>query len=64
MVENQVTIAVIGTKLDLLNERVEQILEDHEARIRTLERKSVWSQVFDGVLAVGSAIGAFIGTRT
>jgi len=36
---------------------------DHETRIRTLEKKGFWSNVFDGVLALGTVIAGFMGLR-
>jgi hypothetical protein len=49
-------MASMGTKLDLLIQRIDPVITDHESRLRKLEQK-VW--LASGVaLAGGGALGA------
>lgn len=58
----QTTMATIGTKLDLLIQRVDPLLTDHETRLRKLEQK-VW--VASGAaLAGGGALGSLLAHLT
>lgn len=50
-------------KVIVSNERALSMIEDHEMRIRSLEKKSVWGNVADAILAIGTAVGAWLGMK-
>lgn len=52
-------MASMGTKLDLLIQRIDPVITDHETRLRRLEAK-VWI-ASGAALAGGGVLGALLG---
>lgn len=55
--------AVLEAKLDHLTKQVEKVIEDHEARLRCLEKASPWRTLAEAVTGVISVAAMYLGFR-
>lgn len=61
--DGRVTLAVLGTKLDYLIDRVDDLKDDHETRIRRLEKQGNWRWLAEAAIAVAAAVGIGTGVK-
>jgi len=54
----------IEQRFDALDKRLDEILPDHENRIRTLERREPWRSLAEAGTAIGTVIAIALGIRT
>jgi len=53
----------IELRFDALDKRLDEILPDHEKRIRVLERREPWRTLAEAGTAIGTAIAIALGFR-
>lgn len=53
----------IEQRFDQLDKRLDDILPDHEDRIRTLEKREPWRTAIEGIAVLGGIIGTALGLK-
>jgi len=50
-------------RFDALDQRLDDVLPDHETRIRTLEKREPWRTAIEGIAVLGGVIGTALGLK-
>ena len=50
-------------RFDALDQRLDDVLPDHEDRIRTLEKRGPWRTGIEALTAAGVVVATFLGVR-
>ena len=50
-------------RFDALDQRLDDVLPDHEDRIRTLEKREPWRTAIEGIAVLGGVIGTALGLK-
>jgi hypothetical protein len=53
----------LEVRFDALDKRLDEILPDHEDRIRALEKREPWRTLAEAATAIGTAIAIALGFR-
>jgi len=59
----RVTLAVLQNDVKHLTERVDIVIEDHENRLRHIEKQSTWKWVAHVAQGIGLGLSSWFGTR-